>query len=95
MSMMKVNLYATLRDVIGEASIVVDLEPGSNAQQLIEAVVAQHPVLETVLLDESGHLHEYLKMFINGREVVYLAGQLQHVLQPTDTVDVFPPVGGG
>jgi molybdopterin converting factor small subunit len=34
-------------------------------------------------------------MFINGREVVYLEGQFQHVLQPTDTVDIFPPAGGG
>ena len=95
MSMMKVNVYATLRDVIGGRSVEVDLEPGSNAQQLIESVVAQHPALETVLLNERGRLHEYLKMFINGREVVYLEEQFQHVLRPTDTVDVFPPVGGG
>ena len=95
MSMMKVKLYATLRDCAGGASVEVDLQPGSSAQQLIELVTAQHPALETVLLDESGCLHKYLKMFINGREVVYLEEQFQHVLQPTDTVDIFPPVGGG
>ena len=95
MSMMKVKFYATLRDIVGGASVEVHLEPGSSAQQLIELVVAQHPALETALLDESRCLHEYLKMFINGREVVYLEGQFQHVLQPTDTVDIFPPVGGG
>jgi molybdopterin synthase sulfur carrier subunit len=93
--MMKINFFATLRDIVGGASVEVDLEPGSNAQGLIELVVAQHPALETALLDEGGHLHQYLKMFINGREVVYLEGQFQHVLQPTDTVDFFPPVGGG
>jgi len=93
--MMRVNFYATLRDIVGVASVEVDLEPGSSAQQLIESVVAEHPGLETALLDESGHLHEYLKMFINGREVVYLEEQFQHVLQPPDTVDLFPPVGGG
>ena len=92
---MKVNFYATLREIVGGASIEVDLEPGSSAQQLIERVVAQHPSLETALLDESKRLHEYLKMLINGREVVYLEEQFQHVLQPTDTVDIFPPVGGG
>jgi len=92
---MKVNFFATLRDIVGAASVEVDLEPGSSAQQLIERVVARHSALEATLLDEDRHLHEYMKMFINGREVVYLEGQFQHVLQPTDTVDIFPPVGGG
>jgi molybdopterin converting factor small subunit len=27
--------------------------------------------------------------------VVYLEGKFQHVLESTDTVDIFPPVGGG
>ena len=94
-SVMKVNLYATLRDVVGGSSVEVDLEPGSNAQQLIEQVVAQHPALGPVLLDKGRRLHKYLKMFINGRDVVYLEGQFHHVVQPTDTVDIFPPVGGG
>ena len=58
-------------------------------------MVARHPALKTVLLDENKKLHEYLKMFINGREVVYLEGQFEHALQPTDKVDIFPPVGGG
>lgn len=95
MSMMRVNFYATLRSVVGGPSVEVDLEPGSSAQELMERLVAQHPALEATLLDESRRLHRYLKMFINGREVVYLEGQFQHVLQPTDTVDIFPPVGGG
>jgi MoaD family protein len=95
MPVMKVRFYATLRDKVGEASVKVDLSLGSTAQELVEAVVARHPALESVLLDESGRLHEYLKMFINGREVVYLEEQFQHVIQPADIVDIFPPVGGG
>ena len=95
MSMMNVKFYATLRDIVGGASVEVDLEQGSSAQQLVELIVVEHPALEAVLLDESGRLHEYLKMFINGREVIYLEGRFQHVLEPTDTVDIFPPVGGG
>lgn len=95
MSMMKVKLYATLREFVGGPSVEVDLEPGSSAEQLIDLLVAQHPALEAALLDESRRLHRHLKMFINGREVVYLEGQFHHVLQPTDTVDIFPPAGGG
>ena len=95
MSMISVKLYATLRDVVRGSSVEVELEPGSSAQQLIEVMVAQHPALESVLLDERGRLHEYMKMFINGREVVYLEEGFQRVVEPTDTVDIFPPVGGG
>ena len=93
--MMKINFYATLRDLVGGASLEVELEPGTTAQGLIDLVVTDHPSLKTELLDEDGQLHSYLKMFINGREVVYLEKQFQHVLAPTDIVDVFPPVGGG
>jgi MoaD family protein len=95
MSMMKVNVFATLRDVVGGSSVEVDFEAGSSAQQLIETVVAQYPALQTVLLDESRRLNKSLKMFINGREVVYLEGQFEHVVESTDTVDIFPPIGGG
>ena len=92
---MKVNFYATLRSIVGGASVELDLKPGSNAQQLLELVVAQHPALHPALLDRNKCLRQHMKMFINGREVVYLEGQFEYVLQPTDTVDIFPPVGGG
>jgi MoaD family protein len=95
MSMMRVKFYATLRDVVGGASVEVDLPPGSSAQDLLDLLVTKHPGLEDTLTDEGGRLHQYLKMFINGREVVYLEDQFAHVLGPSDKVDIFPPVGGG
>jgi molybdopterin converting factor small subunit len=36
-----------------------------------------------------------MKMFINGREVIYLENQFDYELRPDDTIDIFPPVGGG
>jgi MoaD family protein len=95
MSVMTVRFYATLRDAVGGTSMEVDLPPGSSAQELIDLLVAQHPALVEALTDEGGSLHEYLKMFVNGREVVYLDDQFDHVLEPSDKVDIFPPVGGG
>jgi MoaD family protein len=92
---MRVNFFATLRDRVGAASAQVNLKPGSTVQDLIERLVAENPGLETDLVDEGGSLRSYLKMFINGREVVYLEDQFEHVLEPTDIVDIFPPVGGG
>jgi MoaD family protein len=92
---MKINFYATLREVVGGASVEVDLSEGSSAQQLLDLLVTQHPGLEEALTDKAGHLHDYLKMFVNGREVVYLDDGFNHVLAPSDKVDIFPPVGGG
>jgi MoaD family protein len=92
---MRVNVFATLRDIVGGPSVEVEVGPDPTAQELVESVVARHPALERVLLDENRDLLPHMKLFINGREVVYLAEQLQHVLHPGDTVDLFPPVGGG
>ncbi len=95
MSVMTIRFYATLRDLVGGPSLDVEVESGSSAQDLIDLLVSQNPALKTPLLDEQGQLHSYLKMFINGREVVYLEDQFQSILDPADTVDIFPPVGGG
>ena len=92
---MRVNFHATLRDIIGGSHLVLDLQPGSTAQQLLDLLIAQHSDLGPALLDENKRLHRHLKMFINGREVVYLEGQFEYVVQPADVVDIFPPVGGG
>ena len=92
---MRVNFYATLRDIIGGSHLVLDLPPGCTAQQLFDLLIAQHPDLGPALLDENKRLRRHLKMFINGREVAYLEGQFEYVVQPADVVDIFPPVGGG
>jgi MoaD family protein len=92
---MEVRFYATLRDAVGGAAVEVDVPPGSTAQQLVELLVTTHPGLDEALTDEAGRLHDYLKMFINGREVVYLDDGFGHVLKSADKVDIFPPVGGG
>jgi molybdopterin converting factor small subunit len=36
-----------------------------------------------------------MKMFINGREAVYLNDEFDTIIQPDDKIDIFPPVGGG
>ena len=92
---MRVNFYATLRDIIGGSHLVLDLQPGCTAQQLLDLLIAQRPDLGPALVDDTRRLHRHMKMFINGREVFYLEGQFEYVVQPADVVDIFPPVGGG
>ena len=92
---MDINLYATLRSIVGQKTIEVNLQPDANAQDLIEALVAKYPSMHEELLDEQMLLLPHMKMFINGREVVYLEEKFDYILKSTDTIDIFPPVGGG
>lgn len=92
---MDVNFYATLRAIVGQKTIQVDMPPGSTARQLIDLVVSDYPDLEPELIDENGNFRNHMKMFINGREAVYLDDKFGYIMKPTDKVDIFPPVGGG
>lgn len=92
---MDVNFYATLRAIIGQKTIWVDMPPGSTARQLIDLVVTDCPNLEPELIDKNGNFRSHMKMFINGREAVYLDDKFGYIMKPTDKVDIFPPVGGG
>ncbi len=92
---MKVNFYATLRDIVGKKDVRVDLPPNTTALQLVEMVIDQYPDLRRELLDEDNQFHAHMKLFINGREAVYLDDQFETVLKPDDQVDIFPPTGGG
>jgi molybdopterin synthase sulfur carrier subunit len=94
-SSVKVNFFATLRPIVGQKTIELDVSQGLTAIQLINQVVAEYPDIGPELLDDDGNFHNHMKMFINGREVVYLEGQFDYQLKDEDRVDIFPPVGGG
>jgi molybdopterin synthase sulfur carrier subunit len=92
---MQVNFYATLRQIVGGKTVELPLPAGSTAQDLIDALIARFPALRDQLLDEHGQLYQHVHLFVNGRDAEYLDGGLRAVLSPTDTVNIFPPVGGG
>lgn len=92
---MKVNFYATLRAIVGRKTVLVDLPSNTTAIQLVEMVSGQYPALRAELLDAENRFQRHMKMFINGREAVYLPNEFDTVIQPDDKIDVFPPVGGG
>lgn len=92
---MKVNFYATLRAIVGKKTLELNLEPQTTARKLVDMVVTEFPPLRKELLDDKGQFHSHMKLFVNGREVVYLKDKFDTIIQPDDKVDVFPPVGGG
>ena len=92
---MKVNFFATLRQVTGQKTIEFDLPDGVTAQGVLDAVVAQYPAMTGMLADEHGKLLGHCHMFINGRGVTYLLDQMDSPVRASDTVNFFPAVGGG
>jgi MoaD family protein len=91
---MKIKFYATLRPVVGGKAIELSAA-GMTVQGMIDALLARYPDLRSHLYDPQGELYPHIHIFINGRDVQYLDDGLRSVLRPEDTVNIFPPVGGG
>lgn len=92
---MKVNFYATFRPIVGGKTVMLPIVPGSTVNQLIQVLIDQYPAMAPQLFDEQGQLFSHVHVFINGRDAPYLPGGLETPLKESDTVDIFPPVGGG
>ena len=92
---MKVNFFATFRPIVGGKTVEVDVADGATLQQLLKTLVARFPPMGAELFDENGNLRGHVHVFVNGRDSVYLADQLETTIHAQDTVNIFPPVGGG
>ena len=92
---MKVNFYATLRDVVGQKTVDIDVPESATIRQLVDAIVERYPLLRDKLLNEDDNLWGHVHVFINGRDAPFLEDEMQTVIKPDDSVSVFPAVGGG
>ncbi len=92
---MRINFYATLRQLVGGKT--VEAHPsGANNTVLaaLESVTDSRQELAGEIWRAPGMLKEHIHVFVNGREISFLRG-LETPVTEGDTVDVFPPVGGG
>jgi molybdopterin synthase sulfur carrier subunit len=92
---MKVNFFATLRDIAGGKSVEFELDHGVTAQELLEAIMTRFPPMRKELTNEEGKMHGHVHFFINGRDVQFMEDDFQTKIMQEDTVNVFPAVGGG
>jgi len=84
-----------LRQVAGKKTVEFPLAEGATVRQLLDAVVERFPTMRDDLFDGDGRLYPHVHVFINGRDAPYLAGGLDTPLSRSDTVDLFPAIGGG
>ncbi|MBK7895904.1 MAG: ubiquitin-like small modifier protein 1 [Candidatus Promineifilaceae bacterium] len=92
---MKVHFFATLRQIVGQKTVEIDLPENSSVQDFLEIIVTQYPPMRKELLDENGNLYRHVHVFVNGRDAPFLKHGMNTIIQPDDTLNVFPAVGGG
>ncbi len=92
---MKVHFFATLRPIVGGKTVEFDTEHGITVREMLDVMIARFPKLRTELLDETGKMHGHVHFFVNGRDAQFLTDGIETKIQPEDTVNVFPAVGGG
>lgn len=89
-----VRFYATLRPIVGGKLVCFDLPEGSTARDLLTAACERFPALGPLIWKEDGELGDYIKVFVDGRDIRYL--QMLKTPLPVDAdVDIFPPAAGG
>jgi molybdopterin synthase sulfur carrier subunit len=91
---MQIRLFATLRQIAGEASVEVPRAEGDTVGAMLARLVDIHPELRPAIFDEGGQLAGHIRVIVSGREVRHLAG-LDTPVQASDQISIFPPVGGG
>ncbi len=93
---MHVKLYATLRQIAGTRTVEIgDHEDGMTVWDVVHTLIERYPGLGPHILDENGQLWRHVHVMVNGRDAPYLEQGLDTRLDPNDTLDVFPPTGGG
>jgi molybdopterin synthase sulfur carrier subunit len=92
---MKVNFFATLRQVVGTKTVEIPLGESASVRQLIRELILRYPGLEAQLLDEQGELRQHVRIIVNGRDALFLENALETHVSPNDTISIFPAIGGG
>jgi molybdopterin synthase sulfur carrier subunit len=92
---MKVNFYATLRQIVGAKTVDFDLAEGATIGQLLDEMMRCYPALCHELMDDQGNLYQHVQIFVKGREASHLEKGLDTPLSSEDSVGIFPAVGGG
>ncbi len=91
---MQVRLYATLRQTVGTKIVEIPVQAEQTVGDILRALVQLHPSLDKAIWYPDGSLAGHVAVILNGRDVRHLDG-VDTPLSDEDTLDVFPPIGGG
>lgn len=90
---MKIRYYALLRDITG-CKEEDWTQPAETVGDLIHNLVARYGQEFERWVMKDGDIWDLVMILVNGRDVRQ-SQRFDTPLTPTDTIVIFPPVGGG
>jgi molybdopterin synthase sulfur carrier subunit len=93
-TLMQVRLYATLRQTVGKKVVEIPVKVNKTVGDILHALVDQYPELSEAIWYADGSLAGHVAVILNGRDIRHL-DNVDTLLTDDDTLDLFPPVGGG
>lgn len=89
---MKLMLYATLREIVGQSEVIVPLARRHDLIACLNDLAAQYgQEWGDAVLDGDGGISKYVRIYVNGEEVDRTARVL---VADTDEVEILVPVVG-
>jgi sulfur-carrier protein len=90
----EVVLPGVLADLAGGCKHLVVEAGGGTVRELLDAVGADHPLLERRIRDEAGALRRFVNVYVDGDDVRW-SGGLDTAVRDGAVVQVLPSVAGG
>ncbi len=90
----EVLLPGVLADLAGGAKHLQVDPPGGTLADLLDALAADHPLLDRRIRDETGELRRFVNVYVDGDDVRFTHGLATAVPDGT-VVQVLPSVAGG
>lgn len=66
----------------------------ANVENAIENLEAQYPGIRERVIDDSGELHRFVNIYVNGEDIRFVDG-LKTSIKDGDEVSIVPAVAGG
>lgn len=93
---MRWRLFATLAETAGSDELVVPIEQNQpTVRDAVDALVAAHPELEAVVLDEQGNLQSHINLLYDGTDPFREEDGWETPVTEKGELALFPPVTGG
>jgi len=92
---MRVNFYATYRNITGVRSEEITTGDQDTVQSTIEKVLQRFPQLKPHWCDAEGNFFTHLSIILNKSDINSMEKGLKTLVTKDDVIDFVPPVGGG
>lgn len=87
---LQLRFFATFREAAGSKTVEREIAEGSTVGEVLADLQAEYGID----LLEDGAVRPQVNVLLNGRDITHEDG-IESVLEPDDTLSVFPPVAGG